>query len=295
MLPISRVIVSLIYYNSLIRDTLEYTIPRQKYDLNFFKYKKNGIINEPLLNTPLKSFLDSNGEKGKELEKEIIEFGETFYSDKSTVLKEEADTVKVDHNQDVLIFEKAVPLHEQLTAIIRLHDSFRQKNNQVEESVTKLIEADELFYRAVLLFTLSSEIWRKFEEFNKAMRDANGEKNPAATFVEQELQTLTRMFFISKQNASCKDNDYIQILDLVEHMIEMMNGRRELPKGKSFRDVWIEVSAKTNSFIMIAENSWKQAYEPAVNEMIKDNKAAQEEKKTQEENKKEETEGTKNI
>ena len=35
MNTISRVIVSLVYYNSLVRDTLEYTINKETYDVNF--------------------------------------------------------------------------------------------------------------------------------------------------------------------------------------------------------------------------------------------------------------------
>lgn len=274
MLPISRVIVSLVYYNSLIRDTLEYTINREKFDVKFYDYKKHGIINEPLLNTPLKQFLDNNGEKGEELRKLINEFGEALYSEKSTILRPEADNVHVDHNQDVTIFEKVVPLHEQITAVIRLHDKYRKDHNQVEESITKLLDADEEFYRGVLLFTLSNQIFRKFDEFNKSMREGHGEKTPAASFVEQELQTLTRMFFVSKVNATCKDNNYTEALDATEHMIEMMNGRRELSKGKNFRDVYVEVNAKCNALLLISEDQWKQTYQPAVNEMIKDNQAA---------------------
>ena len=274
MLPISRVIVSLVYYNSLIRDTLEYTINRDKFDVNFYNYKKNGIINEPLLNTPLKQFLDNNGEKGEELKKLINEFGETLYSEKSTILRPENDNVHVDHNQDVKNKKKVVPLHEQITAVIRLHDRYRKEHNQVEESITKLLDADEEFYRGVLLFTLSSEIFRKFDEFNKNMREGHGEKTPAASFVEQELQILTRMFFVSKANATCKDTNYTEALDATEHMIEMMNGRRELPKGKNFRDVFVEVNAKCNALLLISEDQWKQTYQPAVNEMIKDNQAA---------------------
>ena len=274
MLPISRVIVSLVYYNSLIRDTLEYTINREKFDVKFYNYKKHGIINEPLLNTPLKQFLDNNGEKGEELRKLINEFGEALYSEKSTILRPEADNVHVDHNQDVTIFEKVVPLHEQITAVIRLHDKYRKDHNQVEESITKLLDADEEFYRGVLLFTLSNQIFRKFDEFNKNIREGHGEKTPAASFVEQELQTLTRMFFVSKVNATCKDNNYTEALDATEHMIEMMNGRRELPKGKNFRDVYVEVNAKCNALLLISEDQWKQTYQPAVNEMIKDNQAA---------------------
>ena len=90
MNTISRVIVSLVYYNSLVRDTLEYTINKETYDVNFYDYKQNGIVNEIKLETPLKIFMDKNGEKGDELRKKLEKFGEDFYSDKSTVIKKEA-------------------------------------------------------------------------------------------------------------------------------------------------------------------------------------------------------------
>lgn len=69
MNTISRVIVSLVYYNSLVKDTLEYTISKEAYDVNFYDYKQNGIVNEIKLDTPLKQFLANNGEKGEELKK----------------------------------------------------------------------------------------------------------------------------------------------------------------------------------------------------------------------------------
>ena len=62
MNTISRVIVSLVYYNSLVRDTLEYTLKKDKFEVNFYDYKRNGIVNEIKLQTPLKVFLDQNGE-----------------------------------------------------------------------------------------------------------------------------------------------------------------------------------------------------------------------------------------
>ena len=130
MNTISRVIVSLIYYNSLVRDTLEYTLSKDKYEEHFYDYKRNGIVNEIKLNTPLKVFLDQNGEKGEELRKKLETFGNDFYSDTSTVIKKAADGLRVDHAQNVRVFEAVVPLHEELNSIIRLHVDYAKKNNQ---------------------------------------------------------------------------------------------------------------------------------------------------------------------
>ena len=62
---ISKVIVSLVYYNSLIRDTLEYTLVKDTYKEEHYKYRQNGIINEPKINSPLNNFIKQNGEKGE--------------------------------------------------------------------------------------------------------------------------------------------------------------------------------------------------------------------------------------
>ena len=42
---IDRIIVSLVYYNACIRDTLEYTLNRDSFDMNAYEHKKNVITN----------------------------------------------------------------------------------------------------------------------------------------------------------------------------------------------------------------------------------------------------------
>ncbi len=296
MLPISRVIVSIVYYNSLLRDTLEYTLTRDKYEVEFYNYKKYGIVNELKLNTPLKSFLDSNGEKGAELQKKLENIGEEIYGEKSTILKPTADNVRVDHGQDIKIFDLIVPAHEELNAVLRLHLDFMVKNREqiinglVAENgqfpndriaandefdrnlelVSKLLDADENFYRGVAFQTLSTSIFTKFHEFNEEMRKANGERTPQASFIEQELQALLRNFYICVQNASSKNELYTESKDKLNNAIEMMTNKRALPAGKNFNDVFADARSSVTKFILISEEDWKNVYKPAVDEMKAD-------------------------
>ena len=296
MLPISRVIVSIVYYNSLLRDTLEYTLTRDKYEVEFYNYKKYGIVNELKLNTPLKSFLESNGEKGAELQKKLENIGEEIYGEKSTILKPTADNVRVDHGQDIKIFDLIVPAHEELNAVLRLHLDFMVKNREqiinglVAENgqfpndrvaandefdrnlelVSKLLDADENFYRGVAFQTLSTSIFTKFHEFNDEMRKANGEKTPQASFIEQELQALLRNFYICVQNASSKNELYTEAKDKLNNAIEMMTNKRALPAGKNFNDVFADARSSVTKFILISEEDWKNVYKPAVDEMKAD-------------------------
>lgn len=271
MKNIDRVIVSLVYYNSLIRDCLEYTIHRDNFDVNFYNYKKNGIVNEPLKNTPLNFLLNNNGEVGENLRKDLTEFANYFFGDNTTVLRVEGDTVKVDHNQDIQIFEKVIPLHERLNGLIVAHDNERSKEGELEPLVTNLRRADERFYRAVALFTLFSAFNVKFREFQNLMRENKGERGPASNYVEQELSSLVKNFRIVKANAKTNDNDFVDAMDSLDHLIEMMSGRRQLPQGKNFGDIFQEVNQKLTAYLITCEKEWNETFKPAVDEMLKAN------------------------
>src|SRR5574344_76089 len=277
MQTISRVIVSLVYYNSLVRDTLEYTLPREKYEVSFYDYKRNGIVNEIKVNSTLKVFIDQNGEKGQALLKECEKFGNDFYSDSSTVIKKTADGLRVDHAQNVKIFEEAIPLHESLNNVIRIHEQYAEKNNLKEEKIVNLLKADERFYRAVSLMTLITEIRNQFEEFNKAMREANGQKTPQSNFIEQDLNKLVGLINLTRQQATCTDDIYTNARDEIFKFIEMMTGKRDLPKGKSFQDVFNEIGIELSVFVEDAEKGWKANYEPCLKELVEDNKKVKEE------------------
>lgn len=277
MNTISRVIVSLVYYNALVRDTLEYTlVNKENYEVSFYDYKRNGIVNEIKLQTPLKTFIDQNGEKGEELRKKLEDFGNTFYSDNSTVIKKASDGLRVDHAQNVKIFEAVIPLHEELNSIIKLHVNYARDNKQLEDKIVALQDADERFYRAVALLTLNGELDRQFEEFNKVMRESKGEPTPQSNFIQNDLNTLVKCLATVRQNATAKDNLYTDALDSVFNSVEMMNGKRDLPAGKNFPDVFNDANVKIRDFVQDSEQKWKDTYQPLLEELIEDNKKARE-------------------
>ena len=271
MESISRVIVSLVYYNSLVRDTLEYTMERDSYNIEFYNYKKQGIINEIKVQSPLKLFLDQNGEKGESFRKQLEDFGETLYNENSTIIKMIDNKIEVDHNQNVLIFEKTIPLHESLNNIILIHKEYASNEKKLEPKIEKLLNADERFYRAVALMTLSQEIRKQFVEYNKIMNESRGEKTPQANFVEQDLNKLASLMGLVRQNAKCTDEIYTKALDLIFNYLEMMNGKRDLPAGKSFDDVFNEITISLAAFIEDAEKDWKEIYQPCLDELVKEN------------------------
>lgn len=277
METISRVIVSLVYYNSLVRDTLEYTLNKPDgFDTKYYDYKRNGIVNEIKLNTPLKVFLDQNGEKGEDLRKRLEAFGNEFYSDASTVIVRKNEELRIDHAQNVKIFQNVIPLHEELNSIIQLHVNHARTNNILEEKVANLVSADERFYRAVAFLTLNGEIDRQFEEFNKVMRESKGEATPQSNFIQNDLNELVKCIATVRQHATCKDELYTNALDAIFASIEMMNGKRDLPKGKTFADVFNDCNQKIAAFVQDAEKAWRDTYTPCLNELIEDTRSRQE-------------------
>jgi hypothetical protein len=270
---LSKVIVSFVYYNSLIRDTLEYTLEKKEYKTEHYQYRKNGIVNEPKINSPLKNFIVNNGEKGEEFLGRINDFIDLLYSDDSTILKEASDGLRVDHAQHVAIFDAICPLHEEIFHIIKLHYDLAKKQNLVEPAITKLLEEDDRFFRATVLSTVSLEIKKQFEEFNKLMNESKGQPTPASNFVQQDLGKLCGHFERSKQYATCKDSLYTDALDAVGNMIDMMRGKRDLPAGKKFPDVFEDVKQKTAIFVTDAQKRWQAIYVPCIQVLIADAQA----------------------
>ena len=272
---IDRIIVSIIYYNSCIRDTLEYCLDKENYDINVYNHKKNVISNELNQDTPLKVFLDRQGENGEKTKQIIADFINDFYSEDSNVIKLAADGLRVDHAQNINILEAVIPLHENINSIVRLYKKHAEENGITHEVVDKLCLEDERFYRAVAMLALSTELFSQFEAYNKARREANGEKTPQSNFIEQDLNKLVQLTMLVRQNASCIDELFTNAADALIFAIEMMNGRRAIPQGSDFGQVFNDCRQKIAKFVEDTEAKWRELYAPAVNELIADAQAEQ--------------------
>lgn len=283
MQTISRVIVSFVYYDSLIRDTLEYTLGKESYDVNFYNYKRNGIVNELKLNTPLKNFIEKNGENGEKLKALLEKFGEDFYSDNSTVIHLAQDGLRVDNAQNNKIFTAVVPAHQQMLEVVRIHVAYAHEH-QAESNLTNddlakldtLRDANNRFFTAVAYLSLTRETFKQFDEFNKAMRESQGQRTPQSNFIEQQLNELNQMLNLSRALCTANDTIYTDASDALFQAVEMMNGRRQLPAGKNFNDVMNDVNAKVGAFVRDAEEKYRAVYGPLLQELIEDSRKQRE-------------------
>ena len=73
----------------------------------------------------------------------------------------------------------------------------------------------------------------------------------------------------SRDHHRCTDNETLEILDEVNAIIEMTEGRRQRPNNRNFKDIFDELNNKLNTFAAQAEASWKATYAKVVEEVTK--------------------------
>ena len=271
----SQVLTTLIHYNVAVRDTMEYCLNKQEYDVNLFKEKKRSVLVEVEEHTPLKDIIEHSGENGEKLEKAIREFYDEIYGDNSTVLHLAEDGLRVDHNQHLAIYKHVLPIHENVTSMIRgiLQDA-HTKNIDVAEAEKVQLASDKMF-RAVAYLTLVGDLNRLFDEYNQARKDAGGAESPASKFIGNDISTVIQHINFVRGNCRLTDAVYKNMEDKISALMEMMTGRRDLPVGKNFPDVMREAIETINLYIRDAEAAFRACYPQLIQELLDQVKADQ--------------------
>ncbi len=275
MNQISEVITTLEHYKVVIRDTLEYTLPRDKYDMDAYNEKKRSILIELDQNTPLKSIITNSGENGAKLEKMIRDFYEEVYGEGSTILKAAEDGLRVDHAQHLAIFKGVLPIHENIEGMVRGIIADAKKNNpNVDLSKVENVDLlEERMYRTVAYLTLSNQLIKLFSDYNQARREAKGEESAASKFIGNDINEVIGDLNMVRANSRITDTRFMGVQDKVFELVEFMTGRRDLPTGKGFGDVIRETQDSVGGLIREVEPAFRDAYVPLLNELIEQAKA----------------------
>jgi len=268
MNQISEVLATLIHYNVAVRDTLEYCLRKDVYDVSLFKEKKRSILVEINEHTPLKDIIDHSGENGQKLEKQIREFYDKIYADGSNILRLADDGLRVDHNQHLAIYEHVIPIHENINYMILgvLNDGHK-KNLDVKE-MEALWKIDECMFRGVAFMTLVGDLCNLFNEFNKAMQEAHGQPSPSSNFIGKDLQTVLGHINYVRANSKETDLVYKNMEDHINALMENMTGHRDLPDGKKFPDVMRETNELISIYVRNIEPKFRELYVPAMNALV---------------------------
>ena len=269
----SVVLTTLLHYNVQVRDTLEYCLRKDTYDVNLFNEKKRSVLVEVDQHTPLKNIIDNSGENGEKLEKAIRDFYAEVYGDDSTILHLADDGLRVDHNQHVAIYKHVLPIHENVTSMINgiLNDA-HSKNIDVAQA-EEVAKAEEAMYRGVCFLTLVQDLNRFFDEYNKARNEAKGEETPASRFIGQDISAMIQNINFVRANARLTNAVYKNMEDKVVALTEYMTGRRDLPAGKRFPDVMRETAETINLFVRDAEAAFRAVYPDCIKALLEQVKA----------------------
>ena len=257
-------IASFIRFNVVLFNTLEYVMKKDNYDLNAFNARKEIISTEISKNTPLKSCLDNSGEAGTKLLEKIKDLLETIYGDDSTIVRKSADgkELRVDAAQHIAVFEAVLPIHEEVRSIISAHLAQANKQNMMDEpTFIDVINKEELFYHGLANMLLIDELDHLFAEYNKARNEAKGAITPQSNFISNDINRVVSLMNMLRQRSPIKSNDYYELIDPEFALIEMTSGRRDLPEGKNFGDVFTSVKKIAREKTIRWENEWKPAYD----------------------------------
>ena len=194
----------------------------------------------------------------------INELLKMVYSPESTIvrLSQDESELRVDYSQAITIFELVLPIHEELRKIVQAHMAASRKDEKMDEpSFDGVIEAEEYFYRGLVNMLMLEEFDHQFAEYNKARSEAKGAITAQSNFIQNDINRIVKLFHFSRDVASARSNEYYEVIDPLFALIEMTGGRRELPQGKNFGDMFISVKTVTREKTQKWELAWKPIYE----------------------------------
>lgn len=264
----SQIITTLIHYNVVVRDTLEYCLRKDSYETKAYDEKKRAILVEVEQNTPLKAIINNSGENGQKLEKTIRDFHENVYGDGSTIIKVADDGLRVDHAQHFAIYDGVINIHSNVEAmILGLEREAISKKIDVTEAMN-VNKAENRLYCGVAFLTLTTDLANLFRDYNQARAEAKGEESPSSRFIGNDIGHIIQLINTVKANSHITDAKYKDVEDKVTSLMEMMTGRRDLPEGKNFPDVIKDTEVSIQEFVRDAEPKFRDLYQPLIRELI---------------------------
>lgn len=249
-----------------LRDTMEYAIDRE-HSIQLYNQRKNILTNGYKEGSPLGGFFAQNQEQAKQIVEKLDEFVQEVYGDDSSILKISEDKVRVDHTQHIKLFDYVCGLQESIRDILYGYLNFTRQNNTSEEVIVDLLAADDRMYRPVFVMLAFRELQKSFAEFQKVMSESKGQPTPQSNFIVQnEISKLAQMIRFAIGHHHCVENEIMDVMDEVNALIEMTEGRRERRDNKSFKDLFDGVNLKLNGLVAKYEPLWKEAYNKALKE-----------------------------
>ncbi len=261
MNDVTHFIFSIYNYNLMIKDTLEYTISDRK-DLKvaIYQQRKNtlkGMLDQP---SPVRHFLDQNGETGKKIESNLREFIEDVYGDDSTILHVSGEELRVDHAQHLAIYNFVVGLHETFNDILHGYLKFAKDQGKEDPKLTSMIDKDDDMFRVIAYMTIFNDVEKAFIEFNQAMTESHGQPSPQSNFVLTYLRQYIGFLGFVSTHYKGQDTDMLHMMNQVKYVFALMEGKEKLPEGKKLSEVFEETKKEIQMLMGKTEQAWRQEF-----------------------------------
>lgn len=265
----NQYIFNIYHYLLNLRDTVEYTIDRE-HDRNIYDQRLNVLTKGLESGSALGNFLDNNKEQGDKIKEKMKEFLDDVYGQDSTILKLTEDgKLRVDHTQHLKIFDQVIGLQESVRDILYGYMNYARSKNESDEDMVRLVTLDERMTRTIFAMLLMRDFEKSFGEFQKVMAESNGQPTPQSNFIVQnEISKMASLLRFSRAHAHCTDNETLDLLDDVNEVIEMTEGRRDRRNNKSFQDIFNDINRRLNEYVAKLEPEWKKAYEDLFKQMV---------------------------
>lgn len=271
----SQYIFNLYHYLLNLRDTLEFTLPRD-HELVMYEQRKKVLKNGLEHGTALGNFLEQNKEQGEKIRKNLEDFIDDVYGDDSTVLTVSGNLVRVDHTQHLKIYDYVVGNAEAIRDIVYGYINYARSKNELEPEIVGLMKKDEVLYRTILAMLVMRDFEKSFAEFQKVMGENKGKPSPQSNFIVQnEINKMSGIIRFSRQHCHATDNKTLDLLDEVNQVIEMCEGRRDRREKSnnvqySFKEIFDNINTKLNDYLREVEPIWKQSFDKLFAEAIEE-------------------------
>ena len=265
----NQYIFNIYHYLLNLRDTMEYTIDRE-HTKALYEQRQNVLTKGIEAGSALGNFLDNNKEQGDKIREKLNEFINDMYSADSTIIKLTEDgKVRVDHTQHVKLFDEVVGLQESIRDILYGYMNFAKGKNETDEDMVKLVALDEKMTRTIIAMLVMRDFQKSFGEFQKVMAESQGQPTHQSNFIVQnEISKMASMMRFSRSHAHCTDNETLDLLDDVNKVIEMTEGRRDRRDNKSFQDIFNDINRRLSDHVAKLEPEWKKVYEELFKQMV---------------------------
>ena len=265
----NQYIFNIYHYLLNLRDTVEYTIERD-HDRKVYDQRLSVLQKGLEPGSALGNFLENNKEQGDKIREKINAFLGDVYGPDSTILKLTEDgKLRVDHTQHIVIYDQVVGLQESIRDILYGYMNFARSKNESDEDMIKLVALDERMTRVIFAMLIMRDFEKSFGEFQKVMGESQGQPTPQSNFIVQnEISKMAGLLRFSRAHAHCTDNETLDLLDDVNKVIEMTEGRRDRKDNKPFSDFFNDINRRLSEYVAKIEPEWKKVYEGLFKQMV---------------------------